>query len=171
MLRGTWLRVKTNRVKLVKNVLSSIMGITTAVTKATHLKPVNQKGGRGGGNKFSPICWRYKNSKGKWCNLERRRHFGNVDETTELSENRHGKATDGWLENTMEKVMAIGEIPTWFSLDRSTLNVLVRDVVLLLISYAAYLKWKDRVLSKILRLEGEMVVEEWSKCRNSDICG
>jgi len=34
--------------KLVKNVLSSIMGNTTAVTKAAHLKPVNQKK-RGGG--------------------------------------------------------------------------------------------------------------------------
>jgi hypothetical protein len=39
--------------KLVKNVLSSIMGNTTAVTKATHLKPVNQKKkGKGGGERI-----------------------------------------------------------------------------------------------------------------------
>jgi len=40
--------------KLVKNVLSSIMGNTTAVTKATHLKPVNQKK-RGGGRIINTV--------------------------------------------------------------------------------------------------------------------
>jgi len=43
--------------KLVKNVLSSIMGNTTAVTKATHLKPVNQKK-RGGGRIINTVLSR-----------------------------------------------------------------------------------------------------------------
>lgn len=50
-----WNESQNQPCKLVKNVLSSIMGNTTAVTKATHLKPVNQKKRGGGGRIINTV--------------------------------------------------------------------------------------------------------------------